>query len=70
MRQKRQRHCDEWRSFRDSAVAEWCRAETFEQVCTAWGRFGGRVTLHRYGRDHYRELGRRSALARRFETGG
>jgi hypothetical protein len=62
---KRQRRCPEALALREAAVAEWCRAETLEAVRAAWGRLGGRVTAHRYGRDHYRELGRRSGLSRR-----
>jgi len=62
---KRQRRCPELLAIREEAVEEWCRAETLGGVRVAWGRLGGRVTLHRYGRHHYRELGRRSALARR-----
>ena len=65
MCRKRQRHCEGYLALQESAVEEWAGAETFEAVCAAWGRFGGRVTAHRYGREHYREMGRRSALSRR-----
>ncbi len=37
----------------------------YSDICRFWGRLGGRETLRRYGREHYCELGRRSALARR-----
>ena len=62
---KYRRRCPELLALREAALEEWCRAETYPQVCRAWGRLGGLVTAHRYGREHYRELGRRSALARR-----
>jgi hypothetical protein len=41
-------------------MQEWCKAETFEDVCRACGRLGGRTTLHRYGRDHFSELAKAS----------
>jgi len=47
---------------------EWCAAETYSDVRRAWGRLGGRVTLHRYGRGHFSELARRSCW-RRPEAG-
>jgi precorrin-6x reductase len=56
---KRQRRCAVLLRIREEALEEWTRAETFEEVCRAWGRLGGRVTLHRYGRDHFSELARR-----------
>ncbi len=62
---KRQRHCGAYLPLREGATQEWTRAETLEAVRAAWGRFGGLVTLHRYGREHFSELGRRSGLARR-----
>ena len=62
---KRQRRCPELLAIREEALEEWCRAETFPAVCAAWGRLGGLTTLHRLGAEHFRELGRRSALARR-----
>ena len=62
---KRQRHCGAYLALKESALKEWAMAETLGAVLASWGRFGGRVTLHRYGRDHYREMGRRSGLARR-----
>ena len=67
---KRRRRCPELLAIREEALAEWCRAETYPQVCSAWGRLGGRVTLHRYGRDHFAEMGRRSGMARRTPTAG
>ncbi|MDP8899929.1 MAG: hypothetical protein M3N33_02035 [Actinomycetota bacterium] len=65
MCRKRERRCPVLRALREEALAEWCRAETFHQVCSAWGRLGGLTTLHRYGPRHYRELGRRSGQVRR-----
>ena len=62
---KRQRHCREYEGFRQAAYAEWAGAETLAAVRASWGRFGGLVTMHRHGREHYRELGRRSGLVRR-----
>ena len=62
---KRQRRCPEALALRDAAVEEWCRAETLGAVRAAWGRLGGRATAHRYGREHYREMGRRSGISRR-----
>ena len=56
MCKKRQRRCEALLAIREEAFAEWCQAETFEQVCRAWSRLGGRVTLHRYGADHFRAL--------------
>jgi hypothetical protein len=56
---KRQRRCAVLLRIREEALEEWTRAETFEEVCRAWRRLGGRVTLHRYGRDHFSELARR-----------
>ena len=60
---KRQRRCAVLLQIREEAVEEWTRAETFEEVCRAWGRLGGRVTLHRYGREHFSELARRRRAA-------
>ena len=65
MCRKRQHHCEEYRSLQDSAVAEWAVAETLPAVLAAWGRFGGHVTRHRYGAEHYRRMGRKSGAARR-----
>jgi hypothetical protein len=58
---KRQRRCPALLKIREEALQEWVVAETFEEVCRAWGRLGGRVTLHRYGRGHFSELGQRRA---------
>lgn len=55
---KYQRRCPELLAIREEAWAEWCVAETFEEVCRTWGRLGGRTTLHRYGRAHFRRLRR------------
>jgi hypothetical protein len=40
---------------------EWTSAETYSDVCRAWGRLGGRVTLHRYGPEHFARLRYRQA---------
>jgi hypothetical protein len=57
---KRQRRCAALLAIREEALAEWTRAETFEEVCSCWGRLGGRTTLHRYGREHSSELAKAS----------
>jgi len=56
MCQKRQRRCPALLAIREEALGEWIRAETFDEVQTAWRRLGGRVTLHRYGVAHYRRM--------------
>ncbi len=56
---KGQRHCPEYLSLQESAYKEWSKAETLSAVRAAWGRFGGCVTLHRHGREHFAELARR-----------
>jgi hypothetical protein len=56
---KYQRRCAVLLQLREAALEEWIRAETFEEVCRAWGRLGGLTTLHRYGRHHFSELARR-----------
>jgi hypothetical protein len=53
---KRQRRCPALLAIREEALMQWTRAETYSDVCRAWGRLGGRVTLHRYGREHFSEL--------------
>jgi hypothetical protein len=55
---KRQRRCLELLRLREDALQEWARAETFEEVRVAWSRLGGRVTLHRYGVEHFRMMAR------------
>jgi hypothetical protein len=60
MCQKRQRRCPVLRAIREEAFEEWARAETFEEVCRAWSRLGGRTTLHRYGREHFVALAKAS----------
>jgi hypothetical protein len=57
---KRQRRCPELLRLRDAALMEWCSAETYSDVCRAWGRLGGRVTLHRYGREHFAMMAKAS----------
>jgi hypothetical protein len=57
--QKRQRRCAEALALREAAYREWEVAEELRDVRVAWGRLGGRITLHRYGRGHFSELARR-----------
>jgi hypothetical protein len=56
---KRQRRCAALLAIREEAFEEWTRAETLHEVRACWGRLGGRVTLHRYGRSHFAALARR-----------
>jgi hypothetical protein len=60
MCQKRRRRCAVALQLREEALREWIAAETYFDVCRAWGRLGGRVTLHRYGREHFSELAKAS----------
>ena len=60
---KYQRRCAALLAIREESLEEWTRAETYSDVCRAWGRLGGRVTLHRYGRGHFSELARRRRAA-------
>jgi hypothetical protein len=60
MCQKRQRRCPALLAIREEALEEWTRAETLSDVRRAWGRLGGRVTLHRYGREHFAKLAKAS----------
>jgi hypothetical protein len=55
---KRQRRCPELLEIRAEALEEWTEAETLEEVRATWARLGGLVTLHRYGREHFRLLAR------------
>jgi hypothetical protein len=64
MCQKRQRRCPALLAIREEAFEEWTKAETLHDVRAAWGRLGGRVTLHRYGRRHFCELSRRRGEGR------
>jgi hypothetical protein len=57
---KRQHRCAVALQLREEALQEWIVAETYSDVCRAWGRLGGRVTLHRYGREHFCELAKAS----------
>ena len=59
MCQKYQRRCPTVLALREEAVEEWARAETLHEVRACWGPLGGRVTLHRYGREHFAALARR-----------
>jgi hypothetical protein len=56
MCRKYQRRCPVLLAVREEAYQEWSKAETYSEVCRAWGRLGGRTTLHRYGRHHFSEL--------------
>lgn len=69
MCQKRQRRCAALLAMREEALQEWTTAETYHDVVVAWGRLGGRVTLHRYGRGHFSELARRRPTAKRHACG-
>lgn len=64
MCRKYARRCPDLLEIRDEALREWTTAETLHDVRVAWGRLGGRVTLHRYGRGHFSELARRRAPVR------
>jgi hypothetical protein len=57
---KRQRRCPALLAIREEALQEWTGAETLEDVRRAWGRLGGRVTLHRYGPQHFAMLAKAS----------
>jgi hypothetical protein len=59
MCQKRQRRCTVALQLREEALQEWARAETLSDVRRAWGRLGGKITLHRFGRQHFAALARR-----------
>jgi len=59
MCQKRQHRCEALLAIRAEALAEWCKAETLEEVRSCWARLGGRTTLHRYGREHFSCLAKR-----------
>ncbi len=63
MCQKRERRCAVLQELREAALQEWTEAETYHDVHACWGRFGGKVTLHRYGRGHFSELARRRRFA-------
>jgi hypothetical protein len=58
MCQKRQRRCPDLLRLREEALREWSRAETLDEVRATWARLGGRVTAHRYGREHFSLLAR------------
>jgi len=53
---KRQRRCAVLLQIREEALEEWTKAETLHDVRVAWGRLGGRVTLHRYSSEHFAAL--------------
>jgi hypothetical protein len=57
---KRQRRCPALLAIREQALMEWCDAESLHDVRVAWGRLGGRTTLHRYGPRHFSELAKAS----------
>jgi hypothetical protein len=56
MCQKYERRCAVALQLREEALEEWIVAETLHAVRVAWGRLGGKVTLHRYGRRHFSQL--------------
>jgi hypothetical protein len=60
---KRERRCPALLEIREQALQEWIQAETLRDVRVAWGRCGGLVTLHRYGRGHFSELAKASRAA-------
>ena len=60
MCQKRQRRCAVALQLREEALQEWILAETIHDVRVAWGRLGGKIVLHRYGREHFSELAKAS----------
>ncbi len=62
-----QRRCPAVLQLRQEALEEWTGAETLHEVLACWGRLGGRVTLHRYGRGHFSELAK---LQRRRRSAG
>jgi hypothetical protein len=57
---KGKRRCPALLAIREEALQEWILAETYSDVCRAWGRLGGRVTLHRYGHEHFAMLAKAS----------
>jgi hypothetical protein len=65
MCQKYQRRCPAVLQLRETALREWCQAETYSDVRRAWGRLGGRITLHRYGRGHFAALAKASSARAR-----
>ena len=62
MCQKRQRRCAIALQLREEALLEWTRAETLHDVRVCWGRLGGKITAHRYGREHFAMLAKCSRL--------
>ena len=56
---KYQRRCAALLAMREQALQEWTGAETYSDVCRAWGRLGGRTTLHRFGPQHFAQLAHR-----------
>jgi len=57
---KRQRRCPALLAIREETLREWILAESLHDVRVAWGRLGGRVTLHRYGPQHFSRLAKAS----------
>jgi hypothetical protein len=57
---KYQRRCAALLQIREEALEEWIQATTLHDVRVAWGRLGGRVTLHRYGCEHFAALAKAS----------
>jgi hypothetical protein len=60
MCRKHARRCAVLLAIREEALDEWIQARTLYDVRVAWGRLGGRTTLHRYGRRHFSELAKAS----------
>jgi hypothetical protein len=58
--QKRKRRCPTLLAIREAALEEWIVAETYSDVCRAWGRLGGLTTAHRYGPEHFAMLAKAS----------
>ncbi len=56
MCQKHQHRCQARCDMAEEALQQWAVAETLPEVRRAWARLGGRTTLHRYGREHFRLL--------------
>jgi hypothetical protein len=53
MCQKRQHRCPALLHLREQALMEWPTADSYEAVRSCWSRLGGKVTLHRYGREWF-----------------
>ncbi len=58
-----------WASLNACQPPEEAAAD-YSEICAFWGHLGGRETLHRYGRQHFAELGRMSGRRRRERLEG